>query len=54
MQGIEVPIKDVCLHAVFSRSKTYIRRSTLEGLNQNQGGTSSYHQRIRIFLLLVF
>jgi hypothetical protein len=52
MQGIEVPIKDVGSHTVFSRSKTYIRRSMREGHNQKQDGTNNYPQLIRTILLL--
>jgi hypothetical protein len=53
MQGIEVPIKDVCSHIGFSRPKTYIRRSMREGHNQKQGETNNYPQLIRTILLLV-
>jgi hypothetical protein len=42
MQGIEVPIKDVCLNLEYDRREAHQCRYMREGRNQKPGGTNNY------------
>jgi hypothetical protein len=44
MQGIEVPIKDVCENLDHRKSKTHKRRYMPEELNQRPGEISNYRR----------
>ena len=48
MQGLEVPIKDVCRNPCHMILEAHDARFTLEGHSQNPGAISNYHPQNQV------